>query len=175
MRIHGRSPSSKKHTRSATDWPSPFRELSLAACPLLRRCRSLGPGQRVRDVRPQLVPGLPFALGQPGQDVGPVEPEEVRVPQPAAQAAEAEPTGLLRVRRQPPALRRQLLPQPAQGQAAEAGPADGVEARPIPCPQPAWRAAQAAWKRWPVGGPGTRSGWAAKVAAYQRAAAAYRR
>jgi hypothetical protein len=66
----------------------------LAAGLRFRRHRSLGPGQRVGDVRPQLLPLLAFARGQPGQSLRLAHAGEVGVCQPVVQVAGDKRAGL---------------------------------------------------------------------------------
>ena len=54
----------------------PFRERYLATGLRFRRGRSLGPGQRVHNVLPQLPPSASFGFGQATEGLRPAHPSE---------------------------------------------------------------------------------------------------
>ena len=112
---------------------------------LLGRRLSLGPSQRVGDVAPQLLPRLPFGLGQPGQRLRPAHAREVGVRQPVLHRLDDEPGGPCPapVQQAAPASRSARSQSRAWRRRRARSLSSSLSAS-LPWPQPARAAAQAA-------------------------------
>src|SRR5947209_5898419 len=89
----------------------------------LLRGLGLRPGQRVGDVVPELLPRLPFGLGELGKGLRPAHVGEIRVYQPVPQRSSELGLrwGIVRLLVQKSAPSFQVGPQPVQGLPAQAG------------------------------------------------------